>query len=153
MSDNASWDLDVLGRQVGPHRAERLDLESRVDWSERFVSQHDREIKQTRHETSRRADELENRIWQQGQLIERQGRLIRFLADVLFAVTAALFGGLVAAYVPGDIYWTAGSGASVFLVTLLAGNFLFSGLAASLARDPLTKQQKRPNRKSGDLRE
>lgn len=101
--DNASWDLDVLGRQVGPHRAERLDLESRVDWSERFVSQHDREIKQTRHETSRRADELENRIWQQGQLIERQGRLIQFLADVLFAVIAALFGGLVAAYVPGDI--------------------------------------------------
>jgi uncharacterized membrane protein YraQ (UPF0718 family) len=145
-NDNASWELDVLGPQVGPHRSEILDLESRVNWSEQFVSQHERDIKQTRFETARIANELEHRITEQGQLIEGQGRLIRFLADGLFAVIAALFGGLAAAYVHGDIYWTAGFGVFVFLLTLLAGNFLFRGLAASLLSDPLTKQQERRNR-------
>ena len=148
-NDNLGWDLDVLGRQVGPQKGENLDLETRVDWSERFVSQHERDIKQTRFETARIADELENRIRGHGELIERQGRLIRFLADGLFAVVAALFGGLAAAYVQGDIYWTAGSGVFVFLVTLLAGNLLFRGLAEFQLSDPLSKQQKRRNRNQG----
>ena len=148
-NDNAGWDLDVLGRQVGPHKSEILDLESRVNWSEQFVGQHERDIKQTRFETARIANELEHRISEQGRLIERQGRLIRFLADVLFAVIAALFGGLAAAYVHGDIYWTAGFGVFVFLLTLLAGYFLFRGLAASLLGDPLAKQQKWRNRNQG----
>ena len=52
-NDNAGWDLDVLGRQVGPQKSENLDLETRVDWSEQFVSQHERDIKQTRFETAR----------------------------------------------------------------------------------------------------
>ena len=142
ISDNAGWDLDELGRQIDSQKGESLDLESRVDWSERFVSQHERDIKQTRYETAHIAGELETRIQEQGQLIRAQGRLIEFLADVLLAVIAALFGGLVAAYVQGDIYWTAGSGAFVFLLTLLAGNFLFRRLAASLLSDPLTKQKK-----------
>jgi hypothetical protein len=148
-NDNAGWELDLLGRQVGPHKSEVLDLESRVNWSEQFVGQHERDIKQTRFETARIANELEHRIREQGRLIEGQGRLIRFLADCLFAVIAALFGGLAAAYVHGDIYWTAGFGAVVFLLTFLAGNFLFRGLAASLLSDPLTKQQKWRNRNQG----
>ena len=147
-NDNAGWDLDALGRQVGPHKGEVLDLESRVDWSERFVGQHERDIKQTRFETARIANELDYKIKEQGQLIEGQGRLIRFLADGLFAVIAALFGGLAAAYVHGDIYWTAGSGVVVFLLTLLAGNFLFRGLEASLLSDPLPKQQKQQKRRN-----
>ena len=61
-NDNAGWDLDVLGRQVGPNKNEILNLESRVDWSERFVSQHDRDIKQTRHETALIASGFENKI-------------------------------------------------------------------------------------------
>ena len=145
-NDNAAWELDVLGRQVGPHKTEVLDLESRVNWSEQFVGQHERDIKQTRFETARIANELEHRIREQGHLIEGQGRLIRFLADCLFAVIAALFGGLAAAYVQGDIYWTAGFGVFVFLLTLLAGNFLFRGLAASVSSDPFTKQRERRNR-------
>ena len=148
-NDNAGWDLDVLGRQVGPQKSEILDLESRVNWSEQFVGQHERDIKQTRFETARIANELEHRIREQERLIEGQGRLIRFLADGLFAVIAALFGGLAAAYVPGDIYWQAGSGVVVFLLTLLAGYFLFRGLAASLLGDPLAKQQKWRNKNQG----
>src|SRR5262249_33448872 len=114
-----SNDLDVLGRQIGPHQSEILDLESRVNWSEQLVGQHERDIKQTRFETARIANELEHRIREQGRILEGQRRLIRFLADVLFAVIAALFGGLAAAYVHGDIYWTAGLGLFVFLLTLL----------------------------------
>ena len=77
-NDNAGWDLDVLGRQVGPHKSEILDLESRVNWSEQFVGQHERDIKQTRFETARIANELEHKSApRQGRLIERQGRLIQ----------------------------------------------------------------------------
>src|SRR5262245_50358625 len=140
-NDNARWEMDVLGPRVAPHQSEVLDLESRVNWSEQFVGQHERDIKQTRFETARIANELEHRISGQGRLIEGQGRLIRFLADVLFAVVAALFGGLAAAYVQGDIYRTAGFGVFVFVLTLLAGHFLFRRLAASLLSDPLAKQR------------
>jgi len=141
-NDNTGWELDVRGPQIAPHKSEILDLESRVNWSEHF----ERDIKQTRFETARIANELEHRIREQGQLIQGQGRLIRFLADVVFAVIAALFGGVAAAYVHGDIYWTAGFGVFVFLLTLLAGNFLFRGLAGSLLSDPLAKQQEWRNR-------
>ena len=47
-NDNVGWELDTLGRQLGSYKGEVLDLESRVDWSERFVSQHDRDIRQIR---------------------------------------------------------------------------------------------------------
>ncbi|MGB9385286.1 MAG: hypothetical protein WCB50_10845, partial [Pseudolabrys sp.] len=71
MSNNKiGWDLDVLGPQVGPYKDEVLDIESRVDWSERFVSQHERDIKQTRYEAAKIAQELEKRIKEQGQLIQ-----------------------------------------------------------------------------------
>lgn len=142
-NDNAGWDLDALGRQVGSHKGEVLDLEGRVDWSERFVSQHERDIKQTRYEAAHIAQELEKRIREQGQLITGQERLIEFLADVLCALIAALFGGLVAAYVQGDIYWKAGSGVFVFLATALAGSFAFRIFSASVLSGPLTKRQNR----------
>jgi hypothetical protein len=58
-------------------------------------------------------------------------RLIVFLGDVLVALVAALFAGLVAAYVQGDIYWLAGSGLFVFVTTLLAANFFFRKVIAS----------------------
>jgi len=61
-NDSVGWDLDMLGPQVGPHKGEILDLESRVNWSEQFVGQHERDIKQTRYETARIADELQGRI-------------------------------------------------------------------------------------------
>ena len=37
-NDNVGWELDTLGRQLGSYKGEVLDLESRVDWSERFVA-------------------------------------------------------------------------------------------------------------------
>lgn len=150
MSNNKiGWDLDVLGPQVGPYKDEVLDIESRVDWSERFVSQHERDIKQTRYEAAQIAQELEKRIKEQGQLIQGQGRLIGFLADVLFAAIAALFAGLVAAYVPVDMYWKAGAGIFVFLTTLLAGNFLFRGFAPSVLSQSAHKTRNQRNRNQG----
>lgn len=155
-NDNGRWDLDVLGRQVGPHKNEILDLESRVDWSERFVSQHERDIKQTRFEAAHIAKELENRIREQGELINGHRRLIGFLADVLFALIAALFGCLVSAYVQGDAYWRAGSGLVVFLTTLLAGNFIFKALTTRLHTNRKSKHDElgiRTTRKAKEGRE
>jgi hypothetical protein len=137
-NDDAGWD-DVRGPRIAPQ-----DLETHVDWSEQI----ERDIRQTRFETARVANELELRIQKQEQLIEGQGRLIRFLADGLFAVIGALFGGLAAAYVNGDIYWRAGFGVFVFLLTVLGGIFLFKGLTASVLSDPLAEQQVQPNRKN-----
>jgi hypothetical protein len=123
-NDSAGWDVDALGRQVGPRKGELMDLNSRLDWSERFVSQHERDIKQTRYEAASISAHLEKRI-------EGLERLIVFLGDVLIALVAALFAGLVAAYVQGDIYWLAGSGLFVFVTTLLAANFFFRKVVAS----------------------
>ena len=123
-NDTAEWDVDALGRRVGHQKGELMDLNSRLDWSERFVSQHERDIKQTRYETASISAHLERRI-------EGLERLIVFLGDVLVALVAALFAGLVAAYVQGDIYWLAGSGLFVFATTLLAANFFFRKVIAS----------------------
>ena len=101
-NENAAWNLDVLGRAVGPRKGELMDLESRLDWSERFVTQHERDIKQTRYEAANISAHLERRI-------KGLERLNVFLAEVLAALIAVLFAGLVAAYVQRGIYWSAGS--------------------------------------------
>ena len=123
-NENAAWDLDVLGRAVGPRKGELMDLESRLDWSERFVTQHERDIKQTRYEAANISAHLERRI-------KGLERLNVFLAEVLAALIAVLFAGLVAAYVQRGIYWSAGSALLVFIVTFLATNFLFRIVAVS----------------------
>ena len=123
-NENAAWDLDVLGRAVGPRKGELMDLEIRLDWSERFVTQHERDIKQTRYEAANISAHLERRI-------KGLERLNVFLAEVLAALIAVLFAGLVAAYVQRGIYWSAGSALLVFIVTFLATNFLFRKVAVS----------------------
>ena len=123
-NENAGWDLDVLGRAVGPRKGELMDLENRIDWSERFVTQHERDIKQTRYEAANISAHLERRI-------KGLERLNVFLAEVLAALIAVLFAGLAAAYVQGGIYWSAGSALLVFLVTFLATNILFRKVAVS----------------------
>ena len=123
-NNNAGWDLDVLGRAVGPRKGELMDLESRVDWSERFVIQHERDIKQTRYEAANISAHLERRI-------KGLERLNVFLAEVLAALIAVLFAGLAAAYVQGGIYRSAGSALLVFIVTFLATNILFRKVAVS----------------------
>jgi hypothetical protein len=125
------WQLDALGQQVGPHRGEILDLESRVDWSERFVSQHERDIKQTRYEVASSSAHLEKRIAQLEKRTRKSERLIEFLSDVLTTLIAVLFAGLAAACLHGDIYWKGGGAFLVFAATILAGHFIFRGLAAS----------------------
>jgi len=123
-NDSADWDVDALGRRFGPQKGELMDLNSRLDWSERFVSQHEADIKQTRYEAASISAHLEKRI-------EGLERLIVFLGDVLIALVAALFAGLVAAYVQGGVYWLAGSGLFVFVTTFLAANFFFRRVVAS----------------------
>jgi len=63
-----------------------LDLESRVDWSEQFVNQHEHDINQTRFETARIAGELDNRIRNMEISSRDKDGFIRFLADRLFAL-------------------------------------------------------------------
>jgi hypothetical protein len=124
-NQNAGWKLDTLGRQVGPHRGEILDLESRVDWSERFVSQHEHDIKQTRHEVASKAAHLEKRIAHLERRTKRSERLITFLSDIMIALIAALFAGLVAAYLEGNVFWKGGGAFIAFVAIILAGHFVF----------------------------
>src|SRR5262249_53104067 len=128
------------GRQVGPHMGEILDLES---WSERFVSQHERDIKQTRHEVASSSAHLEKRIVQLERRTRKAELLIQFLSDVLTTLIAVLFAGLAAAYIHGEIYWKAGAAFFVLTATVLAGRFISRGLAASAlpqARLKLTRK-------------
>jgi hypothetical protein len=152
------WELDSLGRQIGPYKGEVLNLESRVEWSEQFVSQHDRDIKQIRYEAAQVAQNLEMRIKEHAQLIKKQALLIKFLADVLCASIGVVAGGLIAGYLQADIYWKAGAGVFVFILTVLAGNLLFGRLAVSHLNDPLRietsnesggKEAKRRQRRAG----
>jgi hypothetical protein len=123
------WQLDALGQQVGPHRGEILDLQSRVDWSERVVSQHERDIKQTRYEVASTSAHLERRIVQLERRTRKSERLIEFLSDVLTGLVAVLFAGLAATYMDGDIYAKGAGAIFVFAGTILAGHFVFIGLA------------------------
>ena len=139
------WELDSLGRQIGPEKGEVLDLESRVEWSEQFVSQHDRDIKQNRYEAAQVAQNFEMQIKEHAQLIKEQARLIKFLADVLCASIGVVSGGLIAGYLQADIYWKAGAGIFVFILTVLGGNLLFGRLAISRLNGPLTIETSNDN--------
>src|SRR5262245_45180243 len=169
MSNNKAWELDSLGRRVGPDKKEEnLDLESRVDWSERFVSQHDRDIRQIRYEATRLAKQLQGQIQEQAQLIKGLRRLVGFLARVSFALVAAFFAWLVFSYMPDEIlfsmpdeifglmpngiYWKTVLALFVFLITVLVGNLLFRRRAASLFREPPRKQETLRNRTQSSRR-
>jgi hypothetical protein len=127
-NQNAGWPLDTLGRQVGPQRGEILDLENRIDWSERFVSQHDHDIKQTRYEVANTAAHLEKRIAYLERRTKSSERLITFLGDIMIALIAVLFAGLVAAYLEGNVFWKGGGAFIAFVAIILAGHFVFKRL-------------------------
>jgi hypothetical protein len=131
MSSDNVWQLDTRGRQVGPQRSEITDLESRLDWSERFVSQHEQDIKQTRYEVANTTAHLEKRIAYLEKLTKRSERLITFLSDIMIALIAFLFAGLVAAYLEVNVFWKGGGALIAFVAILLAGHFVFKRLQAS----------------------
>src|SRR5262245_16642909 len=133
-NQNAGWHRDTLGRQAGSKRGEILDLESRLDWSERFVSQHDHEIKQTRYEVANTTAHLEKRIAYLEKRTKRSERLITFLGDIMIALIAFLFAGLVAAYLEGNVFWKGGAALIAFVAIVLAGHFVFKRLQASLLK-------------------
>jgi len=127
-NQNAGRNLDTLGRQVGPQRGEILDLESRIDWSERFVSQHDHDIKQTRYEVANTAAHLEKRIAYLERRTKSSERLITFLGDIMIALIAVLFAGLLASYLEGNVFWKGGGAFFGFVAIILAGHFVFKRL-------------------------
>jgi hypothetical protein len=160
-NDNADWQLDALGRQIGPRRGEILDLESRVNWSEQFVSQHEHDIRQTRYEVACKSAELEKRIVQLETQTKASEGLIVFLGEVLTALLAVLCAGLVAAYIQGDIYWKGGGAFFVFVAVLLMGQLVFRGLRGFLfeKRDQIRTThggkraaRSKPKDHSGDLK-
>jgi hypothetical protein len=169
-NDNAAWELDSLGRKVGPYKEEVLDLESRVGWSERFVSQHDRDIRQIRYEAAKVTKQLQGQIQEHTQIIKGLRRLVGLLAKAFFAVIAGFFAWLIFrfvpddillsyvpdeisfGYVPNDIYWKAGAALFVFLVTVLVGDLLFRGLAGFRLRESPKKQQISRNRRQDSRR-
>jgi len=159
-NDNAAWELDSLGRQLGSYKGEVLDLESRVDWSERFVSQHDRDIRQIRYEAAKVAQQLQGQIQEHAQTIRGLRRFVGLLAKAFFAVIGAFSAWLIfrfvpddilSGYVPNDIYWKVGTALFAFLVAVLMGNLFFRALAASKLREPPKKQQLSRNRRHGRL--
>src|SRR5262245_35942306 len=127
-NQDAGWHPDALGRQVGPQRGEIRDLESRVDWSERFVSQHDHDIKQTRYEVANTAVHLEKRIAYLERRTKSSERLITFLGDIMIALIAVLFAGLVAAYLQGNVFWKVGGAFVAFVAIVLSVHFVFKRL-------------------------
>lgn len=133
-NDSADWQLDALGRQIGPRRDEVLDLESRVNWSEQFVSQHERDIRQTRYEVASKSAQLERRIAHLEKRTKASQRLIICLSEMLTALIAVLFAGLVAAYIQGDIFWKGIGAFFVFVAAVLVGQLVFGRLAASCLR-------------------
>jgi len=157
-NDNAAWELDSLGRQLGSYKGEVLDLESRVDLSERFVSQHDRDIRQIRYEAAKVAQQLQGQIQEHAQTIRELRRFVGLLAKAFFAVIGSFSAWLIfrfvpddilSGYVPNDIYWKVGTALFAFLVAVLMGNLFFRALAASKLREPPKKQQLSRNRRLG----
>ena len=118
--------LAFLERQVGLRKAGEIpNLESRIDMAERLVDQHGLDIGQYRHEAATKSAVLERRIRGLEQLVV-------FLAEVVIALIAVLFAGLVAAYLGGN-YWlpSGGLAAFAFLVAFLGANILFRKVASS----------------------
>jgi hypothetical protein len=129
-NDNAGWHLDTLGRQVGPQRGQIPDLKSRVDLSERFVSQHEDDIKQTRYDVASKLAHLEKQIAYLEKRTERSDRLIAILGDIMISLIAILFAGLVAGYLEGNAFWKGGGALMAFIVIFLAGHLGFKRLLA-----------------------
>src|SRR5262245_25021841 len=130
-NQNAGWQLHTRGQEIASRRGEILDLESRVDWSERLVNQHEHDIKRARYEAASKAAYLEKRIAYLEKRTKRSERLIAFLGELLIALIAVLFAGLVAAYMHGDAYWKGGGALVMFVAIILGGHFVFERLAVS----------------------
>jgi cation transport ATPase len=118
-SHNADWQLQMRGVEF--ERGKILDLESRVDWSERVVSQHEHDIKQTHYEVASKSAHLEKQIASLEKRIKRSERLIVLLSDIMIALIAVLFAGLVAAYLHGNITWKGFGALTAFVAIFFAG--------------------------------
>ena len=116
-------------RQVGTRKAgEILNLESRIDLTEKLVDQYGLIVGQYRHEAACRSAVLERRI-------KGLERLIVFLAEVLIALIAVVFGGLIAGYLGGGYFLPSGGlAAFAFLVAFQGANLLFRKVASSCFR-------------------
>lgn len=113
-------------RQVGIRKADEiLNLESRIDLAEQVVDRHALNIEEYRYEAASKSARLEK------QIIGLQ-RLVMFLAEVLVALIAVVFAGLVAGYLGGGyLLPSSGLAALAFLVAFLGANFLFREVANS----------------------
>jgi len=113
-------------RQIGIRKtSEILNLESRIDLAEKLVDQHGQTVGQYRHEAANRSAALERRI-------KGLERLIVFLAEVLIALIAVVFAGLIAGYLGcGYLLPSSGLAAFAFLVAFLGANLLFRKVASS----------------------
>ena len=118
--------LAFLERQVSTRKAGEIpNLESRIGLAEELLDEHGYNIGQYRHEAAGKSAMLERRI-------KGLERLVVFVAEVLIALIAVVFAGLVAGYLGSD-YWLSSSGlaAFAFLVAFLGGNFLFRKVVSS----------------------
>jgi hypothetical protein len=118
--------LAFLERQVSTRKASEIpNLESRIGLAEELLDQHGYNIEQYRHEAASKSAMLERRI-------KGLERLVVFVAEVLIALIAVVFAGLVAGYLGSD-YWLSSSGlaAFAFLVAFLGANFLFRKVVSS----------------------
>jgi hypothetical protein len=149
-NDNVAWELDSLGPQLGSYKREVLDLESRVVWSERFVSQHERDIRQIRYEAAKVVQQLQGQIQEHARTIKGLRRFVGLLAKFFFAAIGAFSAWLIfefvpddilSSYVPSDIYWKPATAIFVFLIAVLVGDLLFRALAASKLSEPHRKQR------------
>ena len=126
---------DRSGRLVFPQRQadtrkadEILNLERRIDVTEKRIGQHSVIIEQYRHEAASRSAVLERRI-------KGLERLIVFLAEVLIALIAVVFAGLIAGSLGGGYLLPSSSlAACAFLVAFLGANLLFRKVASSCFR-------------------
>jgi len=120
--------LAFLERQIGARKpGEIVNLESRIDHVERLIDQYCLHLGQYQQETASKSAVLQRRI-------RGLERLVIFLADVLIALIAVLFAGLVAGYLGGD-YWLSSSSLAVLalLVAYLGANTLFRKVTRSLS--------------------
>jgi len=118
--------LAFLERQVSTRKAGEIpNLESRIGLAEVQLDQHGYNIEQYRYEAASKSAILERRI-------KGLERLAVFLAEVLIALIAVLFAGLVAGYLGGNYWLSSGDlAAFAFLVAFLGANFLFRKVVSS----------------------
>ena len=119
---------DRSGRLVFPQVGAPVNLESRINLAEKLVDQHGLMVGQYRHEAASRSAVLERRI-------KGLERLIVFLAEVLIALIAVVFAGLIAGSLGGGYVLPSSSlAACAFLVAFLGANLLFRKVASSCFR-------------------